>query len=79
MFICSLNLTHSFLTVYKIITFKVEKGVFFLLRLKGYTSVLGAKKTISWSKYGLRDFNILFIGELGACPQNPISMRYMEP
>ena len=32
---CLPNLTHSFLTVWKIITFKVDKKVFFYLRPKG--------------------------------------------
>jgi hypothetical protein len=61
MFICPPNLTHSFHTVCKIIRFKVEKKVFFLV-LKGYSRVLGAKKTYFKSRYGLKDFKFLFLG-----------------
>jgi hypothetical protein len=46
--------------------------------LKGYNKVLGAKKTIFYSKYGLRDFKLLFLGELGTYQQNLISTRHME-
>jgi hypothetical protein len=29
---------------------------------------LGAKKTITWSRYRSRDFKFLFLNELCACP-----------
>jgi hypothetical protein len=43
--------------------------------LKGYSSVLGAQKPIFQSRYALKDFKLLFLGELGTYPQNLISMR----
>jgi hypothetical protein len=44
MSICLPNLTLSVLTICEIITFKVEKKVFFALP-KGDSSLLGSKKT----------------------------------
>jgi hypothetical protein len=40
--------------------------------------VLEAKKTIFWSKYGLRDFIFLFLVELGTCLKNLIPIRGVE-
>jgi hypothetical protein len=31
-----------------------------------------------WSKYGLKDFKFLFLGELGTCLQSLIFTRLME-
>jgi hypothetical protein len=47
--------------------------------LKGYNRVLEAKKAIFKSRYGLKDFEFLFLGELGTCQQNLISTRLMKP
>jgi hypothetical protein len=73
---CPPNLTHSFLTIYKIITFKVEKTVFFPVP-KGDSRVLKAKKTIFYS-YGMSLSIFLFLSELGTCPQNFITTRGVE-
>jgi hypothetical protein len=42
------------------------------------STVLEAKKTIFWSRYGLRNFIFLFLVELGTCPQNLIPTRRVE-
>jgi hypothetical protein len=73
----STNLTHSFLTICKIITFKVDKKVFSLAP-KGDSRVLKAKKSIFWSRYGMCLSIFLFLSELGTCPQNLISTRGVE-
>jgi hypothetical protein len=46
--------------------------------IKGYISVLGAKKTFFQSGYGSSNFKFLFLGGLGIYPQNLISTRRME-
>jgi hypothetical protein len=74
---CPPNLTHSFLTVCKIITFKVDKKVFFPCA-KGDSRVLKAKKTILKSRYGMCLSIFLFLSELGTCPQNLIPTRGVE-
>ena len=71
------NLAHSFLAIYTISIVKIKKS--FFLVLKTYNSVLKAKKTIFWSRYGVKDFKFLFLGELGTCLPNLIPMRHMEP
>jgi hypothetical protein len=55
---------------------KVEKKFFAMI--KGYISVLGAKKTFFQSGYGSSNFKFLFLGGLGIYPQNLISTRRME-
>ena len=70
---CPPNLTHTFLIIYKTIKIKVEKKVVFPCMPKKYNSVLGAQKTILWSRSGLRDFKFLSLGKLGICPQNLIT------
>jgi hypothetical protein len=74
---CPPNLTHSFLTICKIITFKIEKKVFSPAQ-KGDSRVLKAKKTIFKSRYGMSLFIFLFLSELGTCPQNLIPTRDVE-
>jgi hypothetical protein len=71
------NLAHSFLTICKITTFKVEeKGFFLYLR---DTSVGGQKKPFIEVDMGQGTSKSLFLGELGTCSQNLISTRHMEP
>jgi hypothetical protein len=77
MSICLLNLTISFLTIYKIITFKVEE-IFFLPLPKGNNSLLRSKKTTFSSRYEMCFFGLLFLGELGTCPQNLMSTQGVE-
>jgi hypothetical protein len=74
---CPPNLTHSFLTLYKIITFKVDEKVLILVP-KGNRRAFEAKKAIIWSIYGLKDFISLFLVELGTCLQNLILTRGVE-
>jgi hypothetical protein len=74
---CQPNLTHSFLTVCEIITFKVEKKVFPSAPERD-SSVLKAKKTIFRHWYGLSDLKFLFIVELGICVQNLIFTKGLE-
>jgi hypothetical protein len=74
---CPLNLTHSFITVCKIITFKVDKKVFFPCAQRD-SRVLKAKKTIFKSRYGMCLSIFLFLSELGTCPQNLIPTRSVE-
>jgi hypothetical protein len=71
---CPPNLTHSFLIVCKIITFKVDNKSFFSLDPK----VLKAKKTISWNRYGMCLSTFLFLSKLGTCLQNLIPTRGVE-
>jgi hypothetical protein len=78
MFTCPQNLTYSFFTIYKTITFKVEEIYFFPLP-KGYSSVLEAKKTTFSSRYGMRKFVSLFVSGLGTCPQKLILIWDVEP
>jgi hypothetical protein len=74
---CRPILTHSFLTVCEIITFKVEEKVFSTVPERD-SSVLEAKKTIFRHQYGLPDFKFLFIVELGTCVQTPIFTKGVE-
>jgi hypothetical protein len=74
MSICLPNLTLSFLTICKIITFKVEVKVFFA-PTKGDSNLLGSKKTTFSSTFRMCLFRFLFLGELGTCPQNLMPMR----
>jgi hypothetical protein len=58
---CPPNLTHSFLTVCKIIRFKVGKNKLIFLCSRGVAKLLvgvgkGVKKSIFLSRYGLKDF-----------------------
>jgi hypothetical protein len=71
---CPPNHTHSFLTVCKIIMFKVDKEVFSLAP-EGDSRVLKAKKTIFKSRYGMCLSIFLFLSELGTCPQNLVPTR----
>jgi hypothetical protein len=74
---CPPNLTHSFLTVCKIITFKVKQKVFSTVPERD-SSVLEAKKTISGRKYWLPDFILMFLFELDTCVQNLIFTKIVE-
>jgi hypothetical protein len=74
---CRPNLTHSFLTICEIITFKVEENVFYHFSERD-SSVLEAKKTIFWHRYGLPDLKFLFIVELGTCVENLIFTKGVE-
>jgi hypothetical protein len=74
MSICPPNLTHSFLTICKIITFKVDKKVFSPVP-EGDNRVSKAKKTIFKSRYGMCLSIFLF---LGSCLQNLILTRSVE-
>jgi hypothetical protein len=71
---CPPNLTHSFLTVYEIITFKVKQKDL----PERDNSVLEAKKTIFERKYGLLDFIFIFLFELGTCVHNLIFTKVVE-
>jgi hypothetical protein len=53
----SINLTHLFLTICKVVKFNVNK-------------VLEANITMFLSRYGLCNFMLLFLGVLGTCIQN---------
>jgi hypothetical protein len=64
---CPPNLTHSFLTICKIITFKVDKKVFFPCPQREQQSFEG-QKTIFKSRYGMCLSMFLFLSELGTCP-----------
>jgi hypothetical protein len=74
---CPQNLTQSFFTVCKIITFKVDKKVSFLVP-KGDNKVLKAKKTTFSSRHGLYNILFLFLSELDTCLQNLISTIGVE-
>jgi hypothetical protein len=74
---CPPNLVHSFLIVCEIITFKVDKKVFFLVP-KGDNKVLKAQKTTFSSSHGLCNILFLSLGELGICLQNLISIGSVE-
>jgi hypothetical protein len=74
---CRPNLTHSFLTVCEIITFKVEEEVFFHCVREGQ-QCFGGQKTIFRHRYGLPDLKFLFIVELGTCVQNLIFTKGVE-
>jgi hypothetical protein len=74
---CPPNLRHSFLTVCKIIRFKVKEKVFSIVPERA-SSVSRAKKTIFGHKYGLPDFSFLFLIELGPHVQNLTSTRGVE-
>jgi hypothetical protein len=74
---CPPNLVHSFLTVCKIITFKVDKKVFFPYAKGGQESFEGPKTTFS-SRHGFCDILFLSLGELGICLQNLKPIGGME-
>jgi hypothetical protein len=74
---CPPNLTHSFLTVRKIITFKV-KQFFFSTASERDNNVPEVKKTILRRRYGLPDFIFLFLFKLGTCVQNLIFTKVVE-
>jgi hypothetical protein len=74
---CPPNLRCSFLTICKIIMFKVTK-TFFFPAPKGDSRVLKAKKTIFQSRYGMCLSIFLFLIELGTCPQNLIPAKGVE-
>jgi hypothetical protein len=78
MSICLPNLTLSFLTICKIITFKVEEKVFFAF-VRGGQQSFGVQKTTFSSRYGMCLVGFLFLGELGTCPQNLMSTQGVEP
>ena len=78
MSICSPNLTYSFFTIYKIITFKIEEKVFSPLPT-GDSSLLGSKKITLSSRYKMSLFGFLFLGELSTCLQNLMLTRGVEP
>jgi hypothetical protein len=74
---CLPNFMHSFLTVCEIITFKVDKKVFFPVP-KEDSRVLEAQKTTFSSRHGLCDILFLSLGGLGICLQNLISIGGVE-
>jgi 16S rRNA A1518/A1519 N6-dimethyltransferase RsmA/KsgA/DIM1 with predicted DNA glycosylase/AP lyase activity len=74
---CLPNLVHSFLTVCKIITFKVDKKVFSPVP-KWDSRVLKAQKTTFSSRDGLWDILFLSLSELGICLQNLIPIGGVE-
>jgi hypothetical protein len=51
---------------------------FFSPAPKGVSRVLKAKKTILKSRYGMCLSILLFLSELGTCPQNLIPTRSVE-
>ena len=71
---CPPNLTLSFLTICKIITFKVKEKVFFHCD----QGVLEAKKPIFGCRYSLPDVTFLFLVELGTSVQNLTPTREVE-
>jgi hypothetical protein len=79
MTICLPNLTLSFLTICKIITFKVEEKVFFAPAYGGTTVFWSPKKPLFSSRYEMSLFGFLFLGELGTCLQNLMPTRGGEP
>jgi hypothetical protein len=72
--ICSPNLIHSFLTICKNITFKVDENLFFPM-LEGDIKVVDAKKTTFLSRNEMWDFIFLFLSKLDSCLQNFIPSR----
>jgi hypothetical protein len=68
----------TFLTVSEIIRSKVKEKVFFHNVEERSSSVSGAKKTTSGRRYGLWDFTILFLAELGTCVQNIAFTKVVE-
>jgi hypothetical protein len=78
MSICLPNLTLSLLTICEIITFKVEEKVFFA-PAKGGQQSFGVKKTTFKSIFRMSILIFLFLGELGACPQNLMPTQGVEP
>jgi hypothetical protein len=74
---CPPNLTHSFLTVFLIIKFKVDEIVFFYVPM-GDNKVFKAQKTIFLSRHGLSNFIFMSLGELGTFLQNFIPTRGVE-
>ena len=78
MSICLPNFTISSFTICEIITFKVQKNVFFALQ-NGNSSLMGSKKTTFSSRYGMCLSIFLFLSELGKCSQNLIPTRSVEP
>jgi hypothetical protein len=74
---CRPNLTHSFLTVCEIITFKVEEKVFFYYIREGQ-QCFGGQKNHFRHRYGLLDLKFLFVVELGTCAQNLIYIKGVE-
>jgi hypothetical protein len=78
MYICLPNLILAFLTICKIIIFKVEEKVFLPLSNED-SSLLGTKKITLSSRYEMCIFGFLFPGELGKCPQNLMPTQGVEP
>jgi hypothetical protein len=74
---CPPNHRHLFLTVHKIIRFKVKEKVFSTVPER-YSSVSGAKKTIFGLRYGLLDFTFLFLVELRSFVKNLIFAKVVE-
>jgi hypothetical protein len=56
----------------------VKEKVFFHYVQEKNSSVSGAKKTTSGRRYGLWDFTILFLVELGTCVQNIAFTKVVE-
>jgi hypothetical protein len=78
MSICLLILILSFLTICKIITFKVEEKVFFAPAQGGQQSFWSKKTTFS-DRYEMCLLEFLFLGKLGICPQNLMPTGGVEP
>jgi hypothetical protein len=77
MFTCPPNLAHSFLTICKIITFKVDKEDFFPNAKGGQHSFEYQRTTFS-SRHGLWNILFLSLSDLGICLQNLIPRRGVE-
>jgi hypothetical protein len=77
MFICPPNLAHSFLTVCKIMKFKIDEKVVFPVPMEN-RRVLEVKKLKIPSKYRLCNFIFLFLSALGTCQQNLTPTRSVE-
>jgi hypothetical protein len=75
---CPPNLRHSFLTVCKIITLKKLRNLFFLPMPEGYSRHSEAWKPTFWRGYGMLLSILLFLSELGTCPQNLIPRICVE-
>jgi hypothetical protein len=75
---CTPNLRHAFLTIWEIITFKIEEKVFFPYA-QGGLQCFGGQKTTFSSRFGMTFFRFLSLSEIGTCSQNFMPTRGVEP
>jgi hypothetical protein len=75
---CTPNLKHSFLTIWEIVTFKVEEKVSFHVP-KQDCSILEAKKTTFSNRFRMSLFRALFLSDLGTCSQNFMPTKDVVP